>query len=662
VSSNIYILFSSFLSFMKSLKMFLVLTFLAALFAVPALGAPVVSEVYPSTAEAGFQTEFKANASDANQVANCTFYWAGNPLAQMTLISGDNTSGTWAYNYTPSSTGPFQAYANCTNALGESAYNDTTITVQDTTPPTVGQVSPDQLEKKNYTETTGDVGGLSTSFRVSASDNSGSVSCHFYWDGQDMGEMSSSGKKGLGFGPTTEQLNQMVQTEGIHHAWANCSDPSGNWAYNDTIVRVFTPVHVTLSQRDCVVDGQATEYQSGDDYSSKASTGGVTYQLDGTNYAATDSQGRYCLYYAAESGAGDRYIYLGSKDYAVRLSSNASSDTAGVYTFNSSSAGWDQMTANGTYAGYYIEFSVLGDGVEIRINSSDYYLISNYTTVMLAVFGGGGISFKWPKYYVYSSQPTPPNISSKGTAFADNVTIGARFDTNVSTSCTVYARAGSEEKSAGEGNKFLSHVVGVSGLSPGKEYNITIKCCYPNSYYCTLAGPFVYRTADESVTGTGMLLSKNFSGAFLNVSFSSSGSMRISRFNTCPVPNTPPGTPVYYFDVYSDASGQANITIYYNESDLTTAGVSEDNLAVYHWTGSAWEQVSASVDQTSNSVSFSLSSLSPITLGSGSGSSGGSTAATVVSAPGMSDVLIYVLFTLGLIYVIVPWKRLPKVI
>ena len=85
---------------------------------------------------------------------------------------------------------------------------------------------------------------------------------------------------------------------------------------------------------------------------------------------------------------------------------------------------------------------------------------------------------------------------------------------------------------------------------------------------------------------------------------------------------------IYDIDVSSIAhTGFMYVTIKY-DPNLLPVGMSENDVKFFHWTGSAWEDVTFSVDTTANTVTGKLTTLSPVVAGYLSSSSSSSTTTT----------------------------------
>jgi outer membrane protein assembly factor BamB len=217
---------------------------------------PAVSSVSPTTATQGIPTDFRVTASDINGIANCSLYWNGSLMGSMDLLIGTNLSGTWNYSYAPPDLGSQYAWANCSDAAGNTNKANTTINVvePDLTSPSVSSVSPATVLNNTVVQ-----------YSVTATDNVAVTSCEFYWDDIDNGAMSN-------MGGDTWAAGYIADSNGSHYAWANCSDFAGNTNKTNTTMTVnIIPPH-TYSQ----------------DYDGSANPAAYTANFDGTQNASYD--------------------------------------------------------------------------------------------------------------------------------------------------------------------------------------------------------------------------------------------------------------------------------------------------------------------------------------------------------------------------------------
>jgi len=118
---------------------------------------------------------------------------------------------------------------------------------------------------------------------------------------------------------------------------------------------------------------------------------------------------------------------------------------------------------------------------------------------------------------------------------------------------------------------------------------------------------------EADVTGPGAVSS---GGATVNFpSDTTSGLMAVSQTDSgFPLP--PGGKVGYFFDIAtsSDFSGALDITVPY---DPTLAAGNESNLKLYHWDGTAWQDVTVSLDTDNNTATGTSTSLSPFVVAMG---------------------------------------------
>ena len=83
-----------------------------------------------------------------------------------------------------------------------------------------------------------------------------------------------------------------------------------------------------------------------------------------------------------------------------------------------------------------------------------------------------------------------------------------------------------------------------------------------------------------------------------------------------PITFTVPGPKLQLFEVEYEGSfiGQVLLTFGYDPS-LLNAGVDPGDLRVFHWTGTAWEDLGGTVNPASNTIAFYTDSLSPFAVG-----------------------------------------------
>jgi hypothetical protein len=91
---------------------------------------------------------------------------------------------------------------------------------------------------------------------------------------------------------------------------------------------------------------------------------------------------------------------------------------------------------------------------------------------------------------------------------------------------------------------------------------------------------------------------------------------------------------IYDIDISSIThTGFIYVTIHY-DPNLLPAGMSENDVKFFHWTGTAWEDATVSVDTAANTVTGKLTTLSPVVAGYYSSSSSSTTTTTSVGSGG----------------------------
>jgi hypothetical protein len=117
--------------------------------------------------------------------------------------------------------------------------------------------------------------------------------------------------------------------------------------------------------------------------------------------------------------------------------------------------------------------------------------------------------------------------------------------------------------------------------------------------------------------GSGVAVEDPFTGVSTTFSeVSHSGDLQVNVTDEEPAPTTGFAFLDKYYDISTEASysGNVTITINYDEADIP-AGQLEQDLRLYHWTGSAWEDVTTSVDTVNNKITGQVTSLSWFVVG-----------------------------------------------
>jgi uncharacterized delta-60 repeat protein len=91
----------------------------------PDTQSPSVGAVSPNATTQNILTQFNVTATDNIGVTDCDFYWDDASNGSMVDVGGN----IWAKNYTSTSSGSHYAWANCSDAAGNTNKTNTTITV-----------------------------------------------------------------------------------------------------------------------------------------------------------------------------------------------------------------------------------------------------------------------------------------------------------------------------------------------------------------------------------------------------------------------------------------------------------------------------------------------------------------------------------------------------
>jgi len=407
--------------------------------------------------------------------------------------------------------------------------------------------------------------------------------------------------------------------------------------------------------------------------SSPAVVNGVVYigSEDGKVYALNTSDGTLVWSYStgdwviSSPAVVDGVAYFGSGDskvYAVGTLSGTSSDTQApqasqVYP---TTATWKEVTSfrvnatddtGVTGCTFYWDGSGVGAMTLVSGNSTNGTWEYNYTPSdggTFSVWGNctdGSGNWNYTNTSVTVSCASIPAVdASMSEVTNSSVSLEVTVGSDVA-SYTIYIN--DSQCTSVTNPKVGTAYVSCSGLTPDTLYEYNVTMCNGCGECNSSSGTF--RTALEYLSQTvNANETLNITGQII-VNFTASGTASVAQYSGNPWGLTLPATGVKYFDVSNAGGGGAVITLYYADAELSAVGVDEDTLKVYHWTGSAWEDVTVpgSLNTSGNSIQANVTSLSPILLGGTSGG-GGTAATTVVSAPGYDLVLVAFLFALAL--------------
>lgn len=176
----------------------------------------------PDSPVAGSSVNIQSNYDDTDfgsGIDNCSLYVNGTFISLMNLSGGSgSTAGSASRNHTFSSGGSYNVKVECTDRSGNIGGRSETVSVAsapDTTPPTVGAVSPTNV-----------TAGASFTFSATYSDTgSGVTQCELY-EGATLLWSSAP------FGPNvsgTASVGYSYPSAGTHDVRMRCRDASGNW-------------------------------------------------------------------------------------------------------------------------------------------------------------------------------------------------------------------------------------------------------------------------------------------------------------------------------------------------------------------------------------------------------------------------------------------------
>jgi len=246
---------------------------------VPDTTPPTVSITSPSSgATVSGPVTVSATASDNVGVAGVRFQLDGAPLG------AEATTPPYSVTWDSSSAVPG---SHTLRAIARDAANNTTtsaavsVTVRDTTPPTVAVTSPSAGATVSGT----------TTVSASASDNVGVAGVQFLLDGAALGAEATAA-------PYSVTWNTTVAADGSHSLSAVARDAAGNTATSSsvavTVSNDHTPptVSITSPSPGASVAGVVTVTATASD---NVAVAGVQFQLDGANLGAEDTTAPYSV-------------------------------------------------------------------------------------------------------------------------------------------------------------------------------------------------------------------------------------------------------------------------------------------------------------------------------------------------------------------------------
>jgi len=274
---------------------------------IPDTTAPIVSVSSPANgATVSGTVTVSASASDNVGVAGVQFVLDGANLG------AEDTSSPYSvsWNTATASIGTHTLTARARDAAGNTTTSATiTVTVPDTTAPTVSVTAPANGASVNGTITVSAV----------ASDNAGVVGVQFLLDGANLGAEDTSS-------PYSVSWNTAGATLGTHTLTARARDAAGNTTTSATVTVTVTDatapaVSLTAPANGAIVTGTVTVSANASD---NVGVVGVQFLLDGANLGAEDTSSPYAVSWnTATATIGTRTLTARARDAAGNTTTSA---------------------------------------------------------------------------------------------------------------------------------------------------------------------------------------------------------------------------------------------------------------------------------------------------------------------------------------------------
>ncbi|MBI2113017.1 MAG: hypothetical protein HYT50_00340, partial [Candidatus Wildermuthbacteria bacterium] len=269
--------------------------------------SPNVGQVNQGTATVGTAVTFSASVTDNVSVTECVLVIDGvDQEGTMSGTPGSSITASKSYTFQSVGDGSYGVGVRCKDAANNSASSIRQVTVSapaDTTPPTVGLISPTSVTQ-----------GQSTTFSASVSDNVAVTACDFYTSAGNQGSMSINSSQGI----ASKSFTFNSTTSGVY---ARCTDGTNSTEGSRVTVTVNPPADdinpvvsannassswfssrtTTLSASDTGGSGLAQARYSWDSNAMDGScTSGGTVFTNGIEL--TVSQGSHRLFLCARDG------------------------------------------------------------------------------------------------------------------------------------------------------------------------------------------------------------------------------------------------------------------------------------------------------------------------------------------------------------------------
>lgn len=390
----------------------------------PALAAdttpPVVGSVTPIVATAGQPITLSATYSDDTGVAFCQFFQPSTQTILSALSVSGLTSGTASVLYLFSSAGSYQVQWQCRDAAGNWGNGPiTTVTVSgaggtsgDTTPPSVGAVSP----------LSGTV-GVSIVLSASVSDASGISSCGFYENSDhplgtvQMNNVISG----------TAQVVHAYDAAGSYPVYVQCQDVYGNvqkGAVSNMVISA-TQTDSAAPSVGSIATPSPTPVVGGSSaiVASYSDNVGVTQcrvmenavQIGSTAYAQPAINGNANVLVSFSSG-GAHMIQMQCRDAAGNWGSSPSTSINVLVSGNGAAPSvgsvYPGSASTGAYTTYYASYSsAVGVNYCQLMNGSTVLGTVSYSPVNMSGTVNIGVTFTYAQTYALQMQCRDSNGS-----------------------------------------------------------------------------------------------------------------------------------------------------------------------------------------------------------------------------------------------------------
>ncbi|MFC1728295.1 Ig-like domain-containing protein [Nanoarchaeota archaeon] len=467
-----------------------------------------------------------------------------------------------------------------------------TVTVQDTTKPSVSTIEPTNVNED-----------VSTTYNATVYDLDGVTTCNLFIDGTLNGSMSITG------GVLAERT-LTVTTPGSYQFLANCTDATGN--YNDTSTTTVTINDITAPTWDETPQNQIAEYGTDFSYDVNASDNVAidTYSVDNSNFSISGagvitnttllSVGVHSLNISVNDTSNNKLSEVITVTVNDTIAPVISSVTTGTITNETGQILWStNENANSTvdYGLTTALGSSTGSGTLVTAHDLTILSLTNntlyyYNVTSCDVYGycsiAGPYNFTTISNIPDTSAPIIANVNHSGVT-NDSAIINWTTD-DTSNSTVYYGETIALGSSTSSGTLVTTHSITLTGLTNVTLYYYNVSSC--NQYgNCSTDGYYNFTTeqspdvlspsvstiqptsADEDTSTTynatlsdveGVTSCNLFIDGTLNGSMTISGGVLAERTLTL----TTPGSYQFLANC-SDAAGN------YNDTSTTTVTIND---------------------------------------------------------------------------------------